>query len=237
MSVKYLGQPFDIHTGAIDLIPTHHNNEIAQSEAASGLPFVNYWVHNEFVSMGSEKMSKSLGNVVTIETLIENAISPLAYRYWLLTAHYRTLVNFTFESVKASQTALVRLMTTIRDYSEGGRIDEGYRTRFLEYINDDLNTPAALALTWELIKDPNISDDDKKATILDFDRVFGLKLATVPKVKEESIPPEITVLVEAREEARKNKEWEKADALRKEIEARGFSLEDSAEGVKVKAAE
>ncbi|MFA6294921.1 MAG: cysteine--tRNA ligase [Candidatus Paceibacterota bacterium] len=233
MSTKYLGQPFDIHAGAIDLIATHHNNEIAQSEAAHDKPLANYWVHNEFLVINNEKMAKSVGNVVNIDTLIEQSISPLSFRYWLLTAHYRSPVNFTFEAVKASQNALIKLMNLISSYPDGGSLREDYKNKFLAFINDDIDTAKALALTWELVKDDSVSDADKKATVLNFDQVFGLKLDSIPKVETEEIPDEIIVLSEAREEARKNKEWEKADALRNEIEARGYEISDTASGIKI----
>jgi cysteinyl-tRNA synthetase len=232
MSSKYLGQPFDIHTGAIDLIPIHHNNEIAQSEAAYGKTFVNYWVHNEFLIVGGDKMSKSLGNFITLETLKEKMISPLAYRYWLLTAHYRSPVNFTFEAVSGAQNTLVRLIKIVMNYPKGGAVIPAYKEKFLAHINDDLNLPQAVALAWELVGDSSMSDIDKRATLIDFDRVFGLKLDSVPETKEE-IPPEIKVLAETREEARKAKDWTKADALRKEIEERGFTVKDTPSGIEI----
>lgn len=235
MSSKYLGQPFDIHTGAIDLIPIHHNNEIAQSEAAYGKKFVNYWLHNEFLVVGNDKMSKSKGSFVTLQTLKDESISPLAYRYWLLTAHYRSPINFTLEAVRASQNALVRLLKTVMNYPKGGAVIPAYKEKFTAFINDDLNTPQALALAWELISDTSQSDADKRATLLDFDEVFGLKLDAIPEIKDEAIPPEISALAETREEARKAKDWAKADALRKEIEDRGYTIKDTTNGIEVVA--
>ncbi|MFA6554103.1 MAG: cysteine--tRNA ligase [Candidatus Paceibacterota bacterium] len=232
MSAKYLGQPFDIHTGGIDHIPVHHNNEIAQSEAAYDKPLANYWMHNEFLIIGGDKMSKSLGNYVTLETLKEEAISPLAYRYWSLTAHYRSPVNFTYEAVRGSQNALIKLMKTIVSYPKDGQIIPEYKEKFLTLINDDLNLPQAIALAWNLIADSNQKDADKRATLIDFDRVFGLKLDSIPETKEE-VPPEIQALAETREEARKEKDWVKADAIRKEIENRGFTVKDTAEGIEI----
>lgn len=234
MSRKYLGQPFDIHTGGIDHIPVHHNNEIAQSEAAYGVNLANYWMHNEFLNMNNTKMAKSAGTYITLASLLENSISPLSYRYWLLTAHYRTLVNFTLEGVGAAQTALIRLMSAIRELPEGGRMNLTYSERFLGFVNDDLNTASAVALIWEILKDEKVSPADRRATILDFDRVLGLKLDGIPKISEEKIPDEITALVQAREEARLEKDWLKADALRAEIENRGFILEDTAGGARVR---
>lgn len=227
MSRKYLGQPFDIHTGGIDHIPTHHNNEIAQSETAFDKPLANYWMHNEFLNINSKKIAKSEGNSVFISTLLENSISPLAYRYWLLTAHYRSPVNFTFEAVSGAQVALVRLMKIIMNYPKGGKIIADYRDKFLAYINDDLDLPQAIALAWELVSDKNQDDADKRATLIEFDRVFGLKLDSIPEVRPQEIPPEIQALVDARNEARKEKDWTKADALRKEVEDRGYIVLDS----------
>jgi len=169
-----------------------------------------------------------------LKTLEDESISPLAYRYWLLTAHYRSPVNFTYEAVRAAQNGLIRLMAAIGSYPDGGKAIQAYKERFQTFINDDLDMPQAVALAWELVKDSNASDADKKATLIDFDRVFGLKLDSVPALKEEAIPAEVQALAEAREEARKAKDWKKADALRKEIESRGFEVLDSAEGFKVR---
>lgn len=233
MSAKYLGQPFDIHTGAIDLIPTHHNNEIAQSESAHGKTLANYWMHNEFLITSGEKMSKSKGNFITLETLSRESISPLAYRYWLLTAHYRSPVNFTYDAVRGAQMALIRLMSALSAFPDGGKIIKDYEDRFISYINDDLNTPQAIALVWEIMKDTGISEADKKATILRFDKVLGLMLDTIPAETHEEIPAEIIALSEAREDARKVKDWDKADALRKEIESRGYDVSDTEKGLKI----
>ncbi len=240
MSRKYLGQPFDIHTGGIDHIPVHHNNEIAQSEAAYGLPLSNVWMHNEFITLNQAKMAKSAGGFIKLADLQKELISPLGYRYWLLTAHYRSPANFSFEAVRGAQNALIRLLATVGEYSgqnAPGTPIPGYIERFTGYVNDDLDTPKAVALAWDLIKDSQQSDADKLATLLQFDRVLGLGLANVPKIDPsadlESLPEEISALVDAREEARKEKDWKKSDALRVEIEARGYSVEDTGKGVKV----
>lgn len=239
MSRKYLGQPFDIHTGGIDHIPVHHNNEIAQSEAAYDAPLAHYWLHNEFIRVGDSKMAKSSGNFLTLEALREQAIAPLAYRYWLLTAHYRSPINFSIEALQGAQNALIKLISTVSSYPDGGDVDQAYTERFKAFMNNDLDTPKALALAWELIKDKNVSDADKKTTLFDFDHVFGLKLSDiqVPIDEEisEEIPAEITALAEAREEARAVKDWAKADALRVEIEERGFEVLDGATGFIVRA--
>ncbi len=232
MSMKYLGEHFDVHTGGIDLIPVHHTNEIAQSQSATGKTFVNYWMHSNFVNLDGEKMSKSLGNIVTLSDIIEKGFSPFAYRYWLLTAHYRTLVNFTWDTLDGARTALDKLYNHILEYgNKEGSVDEGYKAKFIEYINDDLNTPKAIALLWKLVKDEKVSDVDKKATIFDFDKVLGLGFV---EVKPEVIPKDILKLVTEREEARKEKDWEKSDALRDEIHQKGFELLDTDEGSRIK---
>lgn len=233
MARKYLGQPFDIHTGGIDHIPVHHNNEIAQSEAAYGTSLASYWMHGAFVTIGDGKMAKSAGGFITLKSLEDDMISPLAYRYWLLTAHYRSPVNFTVEAVRGAQNALIKLMTTMSNLPDGGTVSEAYKARFTAFINDDLGTAQALALVWELLKDASVSDADKRATVLDFDRVFGLKLGSLAPIEEEKIPIEVQALADAREEARKAKEWEKADALRLEIENRGYVVSDTPSGIKI----
>ncbi|MDD5164976.1 MAG: cysteine--tRNA ligase [Candidatus Pacebacteria bacterium] len=238
MSRMILGQPFDIHTGGIDHISVHHNNEIAQSEAAYGTSLANYWMHNAFITIKKAKMAKSEGNFLTLDTLELEHISPLAYRYWLLTGHYRSTVNFTGTAVQGAQKALIRLLSIVSGYPDGGTVVSTYKERFWAFINDDLDIPQAVALVWELIKDAKVSPADKRATILDFDRVLGLNIESVPHVElpvadTKDIPLEITVLAEAREDARKTKEWAKADALRTEIQERGFDVIDGESGFSI----
>ena len=231
MAIKTLGPSIDIHSGAIDLLFPHHTNEIAQSECLTGKTFVNYWIHGEFVNISNEKMAKSTGNFFKINDLTEQAVSPLAYRYWLLTAHYRSPVNFTYEAVQASQNALIKMIKIVMNYPKQGSIIPEYQEKFLSYINDDLNMPKALALAWELIGDSKQNEADKRSTLIDFDRVFGLKLDSLPEIENpEEIPVEIIALSEAREEARKAKDWAKADALRVEIGNRGFTVTDNKDG-------
>ncbi len=238
MSTKYLGQPFDIHTGAIDLIPTHHNNEIAQSEAANGKPLANYWMHNGFINVDGKKMSKSAGGFITLETLKKEAVSPIAYRYWLLTSHYRSPANFTYEAVRGAEKALTKLVTILRNYPSNGKIVAEYKDKFTTFINDDLDTPRAVALIWDLSKDsaPDILPADKLATILDFDNVLGLGLNLTLSSKKsaadlsEAIPHEVTAIAEAREKSRQDKDWNKADSLRGQIEVAGFDVLDNKAG-------
>lgn len=240
MSMKYLGDTFDIHTGGIDHIPVHHNNEIAQSESATGKPFAHFWLHGAFVNINGGKIAKSVGNTYYLRDLKDKGISPLAYRYWLLTAHYRTLVNFTEESVKGAQTALERLYMTVRELAVTsknddvvGTIDIGYQAIFHEAINDDLNTAKALATAWDLIKDPEISASSKLATLFDFDRVFGLNLKTAAEESALEIPQEVYSLIEQRNEARKVKDWKASDDLRLEIESLGYDVKDTNDGTTV----
>lgn len=232
MSTKALGPTIDIHAGGTDLIFPHHTNEIAQSEAATGQHFVNYWIHGGFMNVNDVKMVKSKNNFLKLADLEENGISPLAYRYWLLTSHYRAQVNFTLEAVKSAQTAFIRLVEAFVRLGEvthehihaHGELRD-YRAEFLEKINDDFNMPEAVALTWEMIKDHSIEAKEKVAILLEFDKVLGLGLQGVMNMKEE-IPAEIVALAEARELARQAKEWDKSDAMRKEIEERGYEIKD-----------
>lgn len=225
MSMKYLGDQFDIHTGGHDLASVHHNNEIAQSECATGhAPFVNYWLHNEFVNIGETKMAKSGDNFITLETIREKNIDPLALRYLYLQSHYRSQVSFSWDALSGAQTALHKLKRIVASFPDGGTISQSYQVLFHEMINDDLNTAAGLATVWELLKNPDVSDADKRATILDCDRVLGLKLDE--ETLEQEISAEIQTLIDERNLARANKDWAKSDALREQIQSLGFSVQD-----------
>ncbi|MEK7190332.1 MAG: cysteine--tRNA ligase [Patescibacteria group bacterium] len=232
MGMKFLGEQFDIHTGGIDLIPTHHTNEIAQSECATGKkPFVKFWMHSEFVDTGGVKMSKSENNFLRLESLINKNINPITYRFWLLMASYRTKVNFVWEALGGAETALKRLYNLYSDLgADVGNIHQEYKNKFKEFINDDLDTPRALSLLWDVFKDPNISDADKKATILDFDKVLGLDFADL---KEEKIPAKIKKLAEEREKARGNKDFKKSDELRGKINSLGYEIKDNPSGPEI----
>lgn len=229
MAIKALGPTIDIHTGGSDLIFPHHTNEIAQSESATGQKFANYWMHGGFMTIKDDKMSKSKGNIVKLEDLTEKLLTLLACRYWLLTAHYRSPVNFSFEALSAAQKALSRLISTIGSYSDGGTVIGAYKSRFEAFIGDDLDMPKAVALAWELVKDDGQTAADKKATLLDFDLVFGLNLKATEMVKKE-IPAEVTAIAEVREKARQAKDWSRADKLRVEIEDKGFKIKDTDTG-------
>jgi len=226
MSMKYLGDTFDIHTGGIDHIPVHHNNEIAQSEVASGKPLAHYWIHGAFLNIKGGKMAKSEGNFITLETLREHGIHPLSYRYWLLTAHYRTQVDFTFEAVLGAQTAFTDIIYTLSNTYEQGQISEPHFRQFKEYMSDDLNTPQVIALIHTFLSDSSISLADKKATIFAFDLTLGLNIKKI--ITEISdIPEEITNLGEERDQKRKERDWSTSDAIREQIESKGYSVEDS----------
>ncbi len=232
MGIKFLGEQFDIHTGGIDLIPTHHTNEIAQSECATGKkPFVKFWMHSEFVDTGGEKMAKSTGNFLQIKSLLDKGIDPISYRFWLLMASYHTKVNFSWEVIEGSEIALKRLYKLYMELGEAvGKVSPLYQQKFKEYIEDDLDTPRALSLLWDVIKDEKISPADRKATVLDFDKVFGLGFENL---KEDVIPKEIKKLAEEREEARKNKDFKKSDELRDKINSLGYEVKDSSDGYKI----
>lgn len=235
MSTKYLGNQFDIHTGGHDLASVHHNNEIAQSECATGhAPFVRYWLHNAFVNIGEEKMAKSGGNFITLQTIRDNKIDPLALRYLYLQSHYRTQVSFSWDALSGAETALKKIQGIVAELPEGGMIQESYKTLFVETINDDLNTAGALAVMWELVKNPDVEDADKRATLLDFDRILGLKLAEQQSIDISEIPENIQKLLHERELARERKDWHSADLLRNEIKALGYEIKDTDEGQKIK---
>lgn len=242
-----LGKQIDIHTGGIDLIPTHHNNEIAQSEAATGKrPFSRFWMHNEFLNISNEKISKSLGNMINLDEVIKKGFHPLAYRYYLLGAHYRTAMNFTWESLDAAQTAFLKLRAFVDQHPTDGTVIEGYRARMHERINDDVDTAGALAVLWEMIKDDTHSPADIRATILDIDTVLGLNLSNKDSraesfysalfgkvVTADAIPAEVQELVDRRNDARTRKAWDEADSLRKEVEILGYSIDDAPEGTRI----
>ena len=234
MSKALLGVTFDIHTGGIDHIPVHHNNEIAQSEASSGVDFVHYWMHSAFMNIEGGKMAKSEGNFITLATIIEKGISPLAYRYLLLGARYSTPLNFTWESLDASAQAYKKLTRAISELPTGGKIDAELAQTALSYISDDLDTPKALALVWDILKHDSLSPADKKATVLAMDKLLGLDLARLPlEQKQNDLPAEIIKLAEDRILARTAKDWKKSDTLRLEIESQGYEVKDTPEGQKV----
>lgn len=234
MSIKYLGEQFDIHCGGIDHIPVHHTNEIAQSEAATGKkPWVKYWLHNEFLVVGKGvKMAKSGENFLTLSVLEERGFDPLDYRYFCLGTSYRNPLMFSWDAMEGAKVARKKLSDKVLELKKkGGKIDEKYLKRFTTEINDDLNTPKALATMWDVVKDQVLSNGDKYATILKFDEVFGLGLENL---KAEKIPADIKKLAEERLKARNDKDWDKADKLREKISKLGWDIGDTKGGYEIK---
>jgi cysteinyl-tRNA synthetase len=232
MAQKYLGDFFDIHCGGEDHIPVHHTNEIAQTEARVGTRLANFWMHGYFLLSNDAKMAKSAGGFLRLQALIDRGYDPLAYRYLCLTAHYRSQLNFTWDALDAAGKGLERLRNGIFALggmdSDGAQADAGYLERFTAEINDDLNLPRALALAWEVLRGASDAAT-KKATLLAFDRVFGLGLRSwAPKT--ESIPEAIAALAAARAAARQTRQWAEADRLRAEIQAAGWEMEDRPAG-------
>ncbi len=235
MSRALLGRQLDIHTGGIEHIPVHHNNEIAQSEALSGKKFVNYWMHNNHLMLDGKKLSKSTGNVLHLRHIVERNYSPLALRYLMLGTTYDTEQNFTWEALEASSKALNKLRLYYAENlmdKDGGVVDIEYSTKFTDVINDNINTPQALAIMWALIKDKSITPADKRATLLDFDRVLGLQLESLPtdkkklQVVRDTTPEEVLGLLKERKLARERKDWAESDKLRDEIKKLGYEIVD-----------
>jgi len=232
MSAKYLGKFFDIHCGGEDHISVHHTNEIAQTEACFGTRLANFWMHGYFLQLDSDRMSKSSGEFLRVQSLIDRGYDPLAYRYFCLNANYRSKLTFTWEGMDSAQTSLERLRTTVYEWGSAGDADEGYLARFTEQINDDLNMPRALAVTWDLVRS-DLPPSTKKATILVFDRILGLRLGEW-QPSEDEIPEEILELVAKRQAARSEKRWQEADQLRDQVLAAGYEIKDTPEGPVVK---
>lgn len=238
-----LGKQIDIHTGGVDHIAIHHNAEIAQSEAATKKKFVQYWMHNAFLAIDNTKVSKSLGNTITVHHLRERGFSGADYRYWLLTAHYRSQINFTFDALKAAKQARFRLKRYVyEEYkNKAGEPDVEYIKRFHEAINDDLDTPKAIALLFEVVKDGQLSNEVKCATMKHFDQILEIGLDDDPDeatfelgvIDVESLPAEIQELIDAREGARITHNWDEADRLREALNLKGYSVEDTPQGPKV----
>jgi cysteinyl-tRNA synthetase len=235
MSAKHLGQSFDIHLGGVDLIFPHHENEIAQSEAATGKKFVKYWLHNEWILVDGKKMSKSLKNFYKLEDIADKGYSPLDLRYFYLTKIYRQQLNFTWKNLDASKKSLGRLKNILSNMKGSGKINkkniEIARKQFLEIMDDDLNTSRAVSYLWEVLRDKRLNNSEKYKLALEFDKVLGLKLDEEDKIK---ISSEVKKLVEEREKLRKKKDWKKADELRKKINKLGFIIDDTKKGAVVR---
>jgi cysteinyl-tRNA synthetase len=234
-----LGQPFDIHCGGVDHIGTHHSNEIAQSEAAFDLPLAHYWMHGEFLLINAGRMGKSEGNAYVLKTITDKGYSPLDYRYFLLQGHYRSQVNFTWEALDASKTALHRLRHQISELYKLAKKDGPaedvlpYHEKFRDAISEDLNLPKALAVAWEVLSS-SLSPESKLNLIYNFDSVLGLSLEHPPKT-DSVIPESIQELARQRDKARTDKDFAKSDDLRAAIEAAGYEVLDTKDGSHIKA--
>ena len=237
MSMKFLGDQLDIHCGGTDHIDVHHTNEIAQSEAATGKKFFNFWMHGAFlIVQGGKKMAKSEGNFLTLEnTFIQRDINPLAYRYAAFQTHYRKPMEYSEASLQAGRNGLQHLENQVRQVARNGEGRNGavsaeFKTKFMQAINDDLNMPRAMAVVQEMLKS-SISDADKHATIMDYDQVLGLGLDQVDK--PQVLPEAVQKLAAERTRARESKDWAASDHLRDEIEALGYTVQDSQDGMKI----
>ncbi len=236
MSRKYLGDIFDIHTGGVDHIPIHHENEIAQSQGLTGVNPAKFWIHGDFMLVDGGKMSKSLGNTYTIEQLEARGYSAMMFRYFCLNAHYRKKLNFTFETMDGAKTSYERLLGLLKKHKESAvKTDEvklqEYKTEFKNAIGDDLNVPSALGVLWTMLKEPFSIDIYNLA--LDFDRVFGLSLDKLPEEKKADIPQEILDKAEQMQSARKEKNWAVADAIRAELNELGYVIKNTKDGYEI----
>ncbi len=240
MSKKYLGKTLDIHTGGVDHIPVHHENEIAQSEALEGCKTVNYWLHGEFMLVDGGKMSKSLGNTYRIDQLEEKGYPPLAFRYFCLNAHYRKKLNFTFEGLDAAKVSLGRLYALTCKHRGGANKTSAetlkkYSDEFVDAINDDLNIPLALGILWTMFKEPE--SKELYSLALEFDKILGLSLATAKQPDESAepeIPENVKAIAEERWSARINKNWAESDRLRNELTQLGYLVIDSKDAYTLK---
>lgn len=241
MGRKYLGDEFDIHTGGVDHIPTHHENEIAQSKGCTGHIPAKIWMHVEFLQVDGGKMSKSLGNTYTLDQLQEKGIEPLAYKLFCYTAHYRTKLNFTFESALSSQKALNRLREGYIAHRQSDKIIEEneiqeYKERFIEAVNDDLNMPLAMGIVWEVVRNSRKSRQFSDL-LLEFDKVLGLDLENAKEYMERQeqidLPQEILGLIEQRKQAREAKNWAESDRIRDELREKGYIVKDTKEGMNI----
>lgn len=242
MATKYLGQQFDIHTGGIDLVFPHHEDEIAQSEGATGQSPVRYWVHGEFLDLGSNKMSRSVGNVILLSTLKQQGFDPLAYRYLMLTAHYRSKLTFTHESISAAQNGLNNLRSDlaalpVKEAPQAPQTlsEEGRRAQeaFHHAINDDLDLPTAISITREVARTAKIAPEERRHLVLDFDRVLGLRLETVEPKTPRTLSEEVLALVRQRDEARASRNWALSDQIRNHLKDLGFEVRDTPKGTEL----
>ena len=243
MAITTLGKEIDIHTGGIDHIPVHHNAEIAQSECATGKKFVHYWLHSEFLTIDSTKISKSIGNTINLRQLIDRGFTGDDYRYWLLTSHYRSPINFSWEALQGAKQALYRLKRYVyEDYKQiAGKPSVDYIKGFKAFLANDLDTPSAIALIWQLVKDDKLDNKTKCATLRIMDSVLDIGLSDdleegakiLGVVSQAEIPAEVQELINKREAARIARNWLEADTLREAISLKGYVVEDTAYGPRV----
>ena len=238
MSRIHLGDVFDIHTGGVDHIPIHHENEIAQSEGLTGKNPANFWIHGDFMLVDGGKMSKSLGNTYTIDQLIEKGYSPMVFRFFCLNAHYRKKLNFTFEGMDGAKISYERLCAALLKHKNSTaetdpKVLEKYKAEFDSVVCDDLNVPAGLGVLFTMLKEPASKDVYNLA--LEFDKVFGLDFDKIQEVEEvkADIPSEIIEKAELMQAARKEKNWPVADALRAEITASGYTVKNTKDGYEI----
>ncbi len=238
MSMKYLGEHFDIHCGGVDHIPVHHTNEIAQSEAATGRKWVNYWLHGEYLLMDKGKMAKSAGKFLTLQELINSGYDPEDFRYLCLGAHYRSQLNYSEDSMNGARSSRLALVDRLERISEAATPAQGvgaaareYLERFEEHIGTDLNMPKALSCLWNLLKDDDVPDGEKLTVVLQMDQVFGLGLEAAME-REDTLDPALMQLIADREEARKKGEYALADSLRDELAGHGIVIEDTPTGTR-----
>lgn len=234
MGHKYLGEEFDIHTGGVDHIPVHHENEIAQGKGFCGKTPAHFWMHVEFLQVNGKKMSKSLNNLYTIADLEQKGYEPFVYRMFNFSSHYKKQINFTFEAMDAAKVALNRLREGYSKHLEGTEsieetTIENYKKQFIEAINDDLNMPVAMSVVWDVVKNPKKSKQLAEL-LLDFDRVLGLDLNKKKEAGNADVPDEVQKLLEERNIARANKNWAESDRLRDLIKELGYTVKDSKEG-------
>ena len=238
MSMKYLGETFDIHCGGIDAIPVHHTNEIAQSEAATGHKWVNYWCHGEFLLNDKGKMSKSSGEFLTLPVLVGHGYNALDYRYFCLGGHYRTQLKFSYEALDHAKSARERLNSMVAELKAKAKPEstisekaESYKDAFFAALFNDLRCPEALAVMWKMLKDNSITEGEKLSLLYSMDKVLGLDLDKVEAKKEEKVGGEEEwKLVEERKQAKAEKNYQRADEIRKELETRGYTVKDTPQG-------
>ena len=234
MSMKYLGEKFDIHTGGVDFIPLHHTNEITQNEACTGHKVVNFWLHGEFLTMDGKKMSKSLGNIITVEDIKKKGFHPLAFRYFTMSAHYRQKLNFTWEGLEAAANGLNRLKNLARDFSSSdskpSSFPDSWKNKFANAVADDLSVPQALSALWDIMRDKDESPSNKYGFLIHCDKILGLSLeaSLLPQP-----PAEVSELASRREKARTDGLFEEADQLRKKMAKLGYTVKDTPKGPEI----